>query len=82
VTKRRNLIGPAVVLGVALIVVGVIYCVDTANSLPSFFPGHQSAVTHHHHIKHGVAAFALGAACLVFAWFQSGPEGGAARSAA
>ncbi len=72
-TKRRNLIVPAVVLGLALIVIGVIYIADTASSLPSFFPGHQSAATSHHHVKHGIAALVLGAGCFVLAWFQTGP---------
>lgn len=81
-TKRRNLIVPAVILGIVLMIVGVIYCVDTASALPSFFPGHQSATTHHHHIKHGIAAFVLGIGCLVFAWFQTGPAGSPRGSAA
>jgi hypothetical protein len=25
-------------------------------------------------VKHGIAAFLLGIACFVFAWFQSGPR--------
>ena len=55
-----------------LIVVAIVYWVSTANGLPSFFPGHQSGSTTHH-VKHGIAAFALGLACFVFAWFQTGP---------
>ena len=34
---------PAVILGIVLIVVAVIYFVTAAHSLPSFFPGHVSA---------------------------------------
>jgi hypothetical protein len=48
--------------------------VDTAHALPSFFPGHESAPTSHHHVKHGIAAFVVALACFVFAWFQSGPK--------
>ena len=55
-----------------LLVVAVVYFVDTASSLPSFFPGHQAGSTHHH-TKHGIAALVLALACFVFAWFQSGP---------
>ena len=85
-TKNRALILPAVVLGVILIAVAVVYFVDTAHALPSFFPGHVSASSKeaaHHHTKHGIAALALGLACFVFAWFQSGPrrEPGVARGA-
>jgi hypothetical protein len=25
-------------------------------------------------VKHGIAAFVLGLACLVFAWFRTGPK--------
>jgi uncharacterized RDD family membrane protein YckC len=71
-TKNRALIIPAVVVGVLLLVVAVIYFVDSASSLPSFFPGHQSGSTHHH-VKHGVAALVVGLALLAFAWFQTGP---------
>lgn len=73
-TKRRDLIIPAVVLGIVLIVVAIIYFLEPAGSLPSFFPGHASGSSHHH-AKHGVAALVVGLLCLVFAWFQSGPSG-------
>lgn len=71
-TKHRTLIIPAVVLGIVLIIIGIIYWVSTASSLPSFFPGHQSGSSAHH-VKHGIGAFLLGLACLAFAWFQTGP---------
>jgi hypothetical protein len=71
-TKNRSLILPAVVLGIVLIVIAVIYWVSTASGLPSFFPGHQAGSSTHH-VKHGIAAFLLGLACFVFAWFQTGP---------
>jgi hypothetical protein len=71
-TKNRKLILPAIVVGVLLIVVAAVYFVDSAGSLPSFFPGHQAGSTHHH-AKHGIAALVVGLLCLVFAWFQSGP---------
>jgi hypothetical protein len=74
-TKRRNLIAPAVVLGVLFIALAVLYFVDSAGSLPSFIPGHASGSTHHH-VKHGIAALVVGLGCLVFAWFQTGPSGG------
>ena len=73
----RNLIVPAVIVGVALVVVAVIYFVDAEHSLPSFFPGHSSASSpeaNHHHTKHGIAALVVALACFAFAWFQSGPK--------
>ena len=74
--KRPALILPAVILGLALLVVAVVYFVDSASALPSFFPGH-SAGSSHHHVKHGIAAAVVGVGCLIFAWFQSG--GGSTR---
>jgi len=76
-SKNRQLIVPAVVLGIVLILIAVIYFVNTAHGLPSFFPGHSSTPTSHHHTKHGIAALILGLLCFVFAWFQTGPAPGA-----
>jgi hypothetical protein len=74
-TRNRNLAVAVAIVGVALIVLAVVYFVDPAKSLPSFIPGHEAGSSHHH-IKHGVAALAVGLACLAFAWFQTGPSGG------
>ena len=71
--KNRALIAPAVVLGLLLLVVAVLYWVNTADALPSFFPGHEAGSSHHH-FKHGIAAFVLALGCFVFAWFRSGPR--------
>jgi uncharacterized RDD family membrane protein YckC len=67
----RLLVPVAVILGLALIVVAIIYWVEPAKSLPGFFPGHEAG-SGHHHFKHGIAAFLVGLALLAFAWFQSG----------
>ena len=74
---RKYLVPLAVVLGVALIVVGIIYFAEPAKSLPSFFPGHASGSSSeatHHHTKHGIAAVLVGLACFVFVWFNTGPK--------
>ena len=71
--NRRALVAAALLVGVALIVVAVVYWAEPARSLPSFFPGHQAGSAHHH-VKHGLAAFLLGLAVLAFAWFRSGPR--------
>jgi hypothetical protein len=63
----------AVLAGIVLIVIAVIYFVEPAKSLPGFFPGHQAGSSHHH-VKHGIAALALGIAAFVLAWFQTGPR--------
>jgi hypothetical protein len=69
----RLLVTLAVVAGIALIVISVVYFAEPARSLPGFFPGHQAG-SNHHHAKHGIAAVLVGLACLVFAWFRTGPK--------
>jgi hypothetical protein len=71
VDQRRLLALLAVVVGVALIVVAAVYWAEPAKSLPSFFPGHKAGSSHHH-VKHGIASFLVGLACLVYAWFNTG----------
>jgi len=79
VRHRKLLVVLAVVLGIALIAVAIVYWAEPASSLPSFFPGHEAGSSHHH-VKHGIAAFLLGLACLAFAWFNTGPKKGAAQA--
>jgi len=69
----RLLVVLSIVVGILLIIVGIVYWVEPARSLPGFFPGHQAG-SGHHHVKHGIAAFLVGVACLVFAWFRTGPK--------
>jgi uncharacterized membrane protein HdeD (DUF308 family) len=71
VQTNRAVTALAILVGLALIVIGIVYFVEPARSLPSFFPGHESGSAHHH-VKHGIAAFLLGLAALAFGWFQSG----------
>ena len=71
--NRRTLAALAIVLGIALIAVAIVYWVEPAKSLPSFFPGHQAGSSHHH-TKHGIASFLVGLACFAFAWFNTGPK--------
>jgi uncharacterized membrane protein HdeD (DUF308 family) len=71
--QKRYLAIAAVVLGIVFIIIGIIYFVEPAKSLPGFFPGHESG-SDHHHTKHGIAAVLVGIGCFVFAWFQSGPR--------
>ena len=63
----------AALVGLVLIAVAIVYWAEPAGSLPGFFPGHKVG-SGHHHTKHGIAAFLLGLACLVFAWFRSGTQ--------
>ena len=75
-TRHPAVIAIAIVLGIALVVIGIVYWVEPAGSLPSWFPGHEAG-SDHHHVKHGLAAFLLGVALLIFAWFQTGKKGSA-----
>jgi hypothetical protein len=59
-----------IVLGVALIAVGVYYWVTPAGSLPGFFPGHLAGSAHKH-LKHGLAALLVGVVCFLGAWMLS-----------
>jgi hypothetical protein len=77
--NARALAGLAVVVGVVLIVVAVVYWAEPAKSLPSFFPGHDAHSTTHH-VKHGIAAFAVGLAAFAFAWFQTGTKQSVSRA--
>jgi hypothetical protein len=70
VQRERLLVGIAVVVGIALIALAIVYWAEPAKSLPSWVPGHEAG-SNHHHVKHGIAAFLLGVAVLVFAWFRS-----------
>ncbi len=70
-TKRPALIIPAAVVGVLLLAIAILYFASTADSLPSFVPGHEAGSARHH-VKHGIAAALLGVGAFVFAWFQSG----------
>jgi hypothetical protein len=71
--KRPVLILPAVLIGLVLLALAVLYWVDSASALPSFIPGHEAG-SGHHHVKHGIAAALLGIGCLIFAWFQTGGD--------
>lgn len=56
-------------LGIALIVVAIMYFVMPADSLPSFFPGHETGVMRTHS-KHGILAGVLGVVLLGIGWFM------------
>ena len=76
--RHPVVIGIAIAAGIVLIVLAVVYWAEPAGSLPSWLPGHEAG-SEHHHVKHGIAAFLVGIALLVFAWFQTGPRRSAAN---
>jgi hypothetical protein len=73
VPKSRALVVAALVAGVVLVLIGLVYFIEPAKSLPGFFPGHLAGSSHHH-VKHGIAAFLLGVACFVYVWFATGKK--------
>jgi hypothetical protein len=59
----------ATLLGVILIVVAVVYFVLPADSLPGFFPGHETGVARMHY-KHGVISGVAGLILLGLGWWM------------
>jgi hypothetical protein len=55
------------IVGVAAIVVGVLYVTQAAHSLPTFFPGY-AAHSIGKHTKRGYAGIALGAVLVIIAF--------------
>jgi hypothetical protein len=58
----------AIVLGVVLAIVAVVYFVVPAGSLPAFFPGF-AAGSARIHMKHGIASAAAAVVLFGIAWF-------------
>jgi len=65
--EERDMKTIAFGLGALLIVAAVIYLTVPADSLPSFFPGHEAGLTRVR-MKHGMAAGAVGVILLVVGW--------------
>jgi amino acid permease len=71
-SKPKGLIILGIILGFVFCYIGYIYMSHTAGNLPAFFPGHSAGSTVLHY-KHSIAAFIVGIACFIFAWFKTGP---------
>lgn len=56
------------ILGVIFIVVAAVYFLVPADSLPSFFPGHETGLMRIR-AKHGMLSGALGVVLLAGSWF-------------
>jgi len=59
----------AIVLGLVLIAIAVMYFMMPADQLPSFFPGHEAGVTRVH-MKHGIVSGVAGVVLLAIGWFM------------
>ncbi len=77
--RSRALAYAAALVGLVLIAIAIVYWAEPARSLPGFFPGHQAGSAHHH-VKHGIASFLVGLACLAYAWFATGQPRASASS--
>jgi hypothetical protein len=56
------------VLGIILIVIGAVYLLVPADSLPSFFPGHETGLTRIR-LKHGLLSGGIGVVLILAGWF-------------
>ena len=74
--SNKLAMGAAILVGLILVVIGVIYITTPASGLPGFLPGHSAGATIHH-TKHGLLAIALGICAFVAARFVGGPSGSA-----
>jgi hypothetical protein len=59
----------ALILGLVLVVIGGIYFLMPADSLPGFFPGHEAGLSRIR-VKHGLLSGGLGVALIVVAWIM------------
>ncbi len=66
-TKQLTM-GAAILVGVLLLAVAVIYFITPAANLPGFIPGHEVGVTTPH-TKHGILTLALAICAFVAARF-------------
>jgi hypothetical protein len=56
------------VLGVIFLIIAAMYFLVPADSLPTFFPGHETGLMRIH-AKHGMLSGAIGVVLLVASWF-------------
>ena len=71
--NKKVLVILGIIFGVVFFIVGYVYASRSAGSLPRYFPGYEAGQSLRH-VKHSIAAFVVGIACFVYAWFQSGPK--------
>jgi hypothetical protein len=58
----------AIVLGLVLVVVAIVYFVVPAGSLPAFFPGFEAGSARIH-VKHGIASAVAAVVLFGIGWF-------------
>ena len=70
---NRRLAALALLLGIMLVIVAVVYWITPAGSLPGYFPGFIEGATRTH-VKHGLAALIVALGLFAYAWFQTGKK--------
>ncbi len=66
---KTIIVAVAVIVGLAFIGLAALYWLTPAGELPAFVPGYAPGSTKTH-FNHGIGAFVIGLAALVFAWFR------------
>jgi hypothetical protein len=57
-----------ILVGIVLIVVAAVHLLLPADSLPSFFPGHETGMTRIR-LKHGLLSGGIGVVLILAGWF-------------
>lgn len=71
--QRNLLMAGASILGILFVILGVVYAITPAGSLPHFIPGYSMGLLKHHY-THAVGSIIVGCGLFAFAWFQSGKK--------
>jgi amino acid permease len=71
--KNNTLSVLSVTVGFVFIIIAVIYFIEPAGSLPSFFPGFENGSSHVH-FKHGIASVIVALLFFAYTWFQGGKK--------
>ena len=71
--NKKALVVTSIILGILFVIIAITYWVNSAGSLPTYFPGYQadSSIVH---FKHGLGSLILGLALFALAWFKSGSK--------
>ena len=68
---NKPLVLLALLVGVLLLVLAVIYMAQPAQALPHFLPGYDPTLARHHY-KHAIGAFCLALGAFAYGWFATG----------
>jgi integral membrane sensor domain MASE1 len=69
-----------IIIGILGIAAGIVYFVEPAHSLPTWFPGHLATSKTLHHDKRGIIGVAVGAVLLLIGGLLARPRAGGRRA--